>query len=333
MNSRKAAKTIPSTLTRFLKSNALLKSPPPAYYPIAAHPPPPSLVRSFPTRPNDDLPPRARSERNHDLYHVAKHKLQQGIRLTAQEDAALLNPSSSPAAGASATRRKPPRKANTRHSRPWEIVFPEDQIRRQFFRDHPFEAYRPVSLVEGEKIAPVDGPQGADWTELRQRSLVPTAEDCIAFISNLVAAHHLPLASAYPLGISQFRTLRSEHETATLSARLEAQSFGAVFFGEIERGVLVEEKVLDQWVRAREIQDAFAVSGGKGAVRQPAATVATQGQGVWSPAESRPAHLGGVELDTKFTGGVEYIEAFARTGEARQGAVRQADGKLVGVEA
>ncbi|GAA5958566.1 hypothetical protein JCM21900_003981 [Sporobolomyces salmonicolor] len=334
MNSRKAAKTIPATLTRFLKSNALLKSPPPAYYPLAAHPPPPSLVRSFPTRPDHDLPRRARSEENQDVYQVAKHKREQGIRLTAREDAALLNPVSSSAAGASATRRKPPRKANTKHSRPWEIVFPEDRIRRQFFRDHPFEAYRPVSLVEGEKVAAVEGPQGADWTELRQRSLVPTAEDCISFISNLVDAHHLPLSSAYPLGIAQFRTLRSEHETATLSARLEAQSFGAIFFGEIERGVLVEEKVLDQWVRAREIQDAFAISGGQGAVRQPAATA--QALGMWAPEESSPAHLGGngvVEADTKFTGGIEYIEAFARTREATQGAVRQEDGKLVGVEA
>ena len=44
MNSRKSAKAIPSTLNRFLKSRALLKSPPPAFYPLAAHPPPPALV-------------------------------------------------------------------------------------------------------------------------------------------------------------------------------------------------------------------------------------------------------------------------------------------------
>jgi hypothetical protein len=40
-----------------------------------------------------------------------------------------------------------------KNPRPREIVFPEDEVRRLFFLDHPFEAYRAVTLVEGEKVA------------------------------------------------------------------------------------------------------------------------------------------------------------------------------------
>lgn len=94
------------------------------------------------------------------------------MRLTDQEREVLANPPR-----ASETRRRPPRKANATNSRPMPIVFPEDEIRRQFFRDHPFEAYRPVFLAEGESVQDVRGPVGLEWTELRQRTIVPKAEE------------------------------------------------------------------------------------------------------------------------------------------------------------
>ncbi|BGP12342.1 hypothetical protein JCM10213_002878 [Rhodosporidiobolus nylandii] len=326
--SRKAATQIPNTLSRQLKSQSFLKTPPPAFYPLLAHPPAPSLVRSFPAREEHDLPARARSSTS--AYAQAKAKLDAGVRLTASEDAALLAPQP---AGARATRRKPPRQANTKHPRPWAIVFPEDEIRRRFFADHPFEAYRPVSLVEGEKVREAEGPQGTEWTELSQRTTVPSAEDCIAYISNLVSSHNLPLTRAYPHGISQFRTLRAEHELSTRSAMLQAQSHGALFFGELDKTLALEEKVLDEWKDARAVQNSFAsASGGTGAVANPAVGVSAE-SGVWAPVESRPAHLLGGEDESLFTGGVEYLQAFAKQGEAVRGAVSQGEGKLVGVAA
>ncbi|GAA6002615.1 hypothetical protein JCM10207_007594 [Rhodosporidiobolus poonsookiae] len=339
MNAKKSATQVANTLSRQLKGGFVSK-PPPSFYPLLAHPPPPSLVRSFPDRTQKDLPPRAHAttrspaSQPRSLYAQAKDKLDRGIRLTAQEDAALLDPSGQSAAVPTArdTRRKPPRAANTKHPRPWAIVFPEDSIRQRFFADHPFEAYRPVSVVEGEKVAEVEGPAGQEWTELSQRSTNPSAEDCISYILNLVEAHSLPLARAYPHGIAQFRTLRAEHETSTRAAQLEAQSFGAVFFGEIDRTLAVEERVLDEWVGAREIQNAMASAGGPGAVGKPQATV--QGvSGTWAPAEARPASVLGTEDESLFSGGVEYLQAFARQGGAVAGGVSQGEGKIVGVAA
>ncbi|BGP36321.1 mitochondrial ribosomal small subunit component [Rhodotorula kratochvilovae] len=336
MSARKSASQLPQTLNRFLKSRALLKQPPPAFYPLVAHPPAPSLVRAFPARPQEDLPAHARTEEDSpaSLYDVARDKLNRGVRLTAQEDAALLHPHAHQGARTHA-RRKAPRPANTRSPRPWNIVFPEDSIRTRFFQDHPFEAYRPTSLVEGEQVAVTQEPSGKAWTQLSQRSTNPSADDCIAFVLNLVEAHGLPLSSAYPHGVAQFRTLRAEHETATRAAQLEAQAHGAVFFGALDRALAVEDRVLDEWSQARAIQDGFAASAAnRGAAAAPQAAVAAQGAegSVWAPAEARPAF--GAEDESLFSGGVEYLGRFARTGdEVRSGAVLRDDGLLVGSQA
>lgn len=172
MNSRKAAKTIPSTVSRLLKSRAFLKQPPPSFYPLLSHPPPPSLVRFLPQRPVSDLPPSVLKPTS--PYRAAKLKAERGSSDLSSEEALLLRngPQRS-----SWTRRKPPRQSNTNNGRPLEIVYAEDEIRRQFFRDHPFEAYRPQSLAEGETVQDEPEPRGKAWTELRQRSIVPTSEE------------------------------------------------------------------------------------------------------------------------------------------------------------
>ncbi|GAA5899340.1 mitochondrial 37S ribosomal protein mS23 RSM25 [Sporobolomyces salmoneus] len=317
MNSRKSAKAIPSTLNRFLKSRALLKSPPPAFYPLAAHPPPPSLVRSFPTRDEQDLAPNSPTRSVLEAQRLsAQEALNKGLRLQPHQllDSTPLKTSRGGGGNVRTTRRKPPKKFNPKQARPEEIVFPEDDIRKRFYLDHPFEAYRPVSLVENDRVRNGGSVEGLEWTELRQVSLNPSPEDCISFIQNLVSAHELPLSTAYPLGITQYRTLRSEFETATLSARLQAQAHGATFFGEIERSVLVEEKVLDGWVRAKEVQDGFAVSGGAGQQSQQQQS-ALSVMADWSPVEGRPAQLGSTsaglnEGEAVFTGGREYLQQF-----------------------
>jgi small subunit ribosomal protein S23 len=61
--------------------------------------------------------------------------------------------------------------ARPRAPRPLPVCYVEDDVRRQFFRDHPFEAYRARSLVEDEH--PV---RGKEWTRLRQRGWTPDPE-------------------------------------------------------------------------------------------------------------------------------------------------------------
>lgn len=60
---------------------------------------------------------------------------------------------------------------------PLTITYLEDRLRLQFFRDHPFEAFRPVSIVEGQVIEPEHPVRETDWTRLSQRTRNPTAEE------------------------------------------------------------------------------------------------------------------------------------------------------------
>ncbi|KAL8284150.1 hypothetical protein RQP46_004899 [Phenoliferia psychrophenolica] len=299
MNSRKAARSVPATVSRLLKSNAFLKKPPPAFYPTLSYPPPPSLVRSLPSRSPEDLPRTLALS----PYQAAKRRLDDGEKLSDEDRLLLATPEAR-----ITTRRKPPRAANSKNNRPLPIVFPEDEVRKAFFRDHPFEAYRPVYLAEGESVAEEPQPNGKAWVSLAQRSKIPSAEDAIAFVVNLHTAHEVPLPTAYSTASSQFRTLRGEHETALRAATLEARAHGAVFFGEIQRGILVEERVLDQWASAREIQEQIA------AKRPGQATLAAGAVGV-TPVDVADGLLAGAMGAPEFTGGEAYVERFQNRAE------------------
>lgn len=135
----------------------------------------------------------------------------------------------------------------------------------------------------------------------------------------------MPLSKAYPHGVAQFRTLRAEQETANRSARLEAQAHGATFFGEVEKQLRVEEKVLDEWKNARAIQDAFTALTGTGSKRQNVqAALKTANQSAspakqvqeskWGEVPTRPALDGGEPVKAGFTGGTEFLRRFAAVG-------------------
>lgn len=79
----------------------------------------------------------------------------------------------------------PPQRVHERASKnkrygtpqPLPVHYLEDDVRRQFFKDHPFEAFRPVSLVEGGGVADEHPIIGKEWTRLRQRGRNPSAEE------------------------------------------------------------------------------------------------------------------------------------------------------------
>ncbi len=62
-------------------------------------------------------------------------------------------------------------------TRPLPIYYLEDDIRRQFFVDHPFETFRPRTLVEADHIEDANPMNGLQWTRLSQRGRNPTSEE------------------------------------------------------------------------------------------------------------------------------------------------------------
>lgn len=79
--------------------------------------------------------------------------------------------------------RSPSTRPRSYDPRPLPIYYLEDDIRRQFFRDHPFEAFRPITLVEGAGIEDQHLIQGKDWKRLRQRGRNPSPEEYVLRLS------------------------------------------------------------------------------------------------------------------------------------------------------
>jgi small subunit ribosomal protein S23 len=75
------------------------------------------------------------------------------------------------------------------------VKYIEDDIRRQFFRDHPFEAFRARSITEAGAVEDEHPIRGLQWTRLNQRGRNPSPEEYVkkAFLSS----RHL-LTSAFP---------------------------------------------------------------------------------------------------------------------------------------
>ncbi|KAL9716548.1 mitochondrial ribosomal small subunit component [Leucoagaricus gongylophorus] len=141
-------------------------------------------------------------------------------------------------------------------NKPLPIQYLEDDLRRQFFRDHPFEAFRPRTLVEGMGVEPPHSISGEAWTRLRQRGRNPTPEDAIQFAVNLYQYHDRSLSEAYLRAVAQFRALRSEHHIATTYAAFEAETFGSIFASsEIQKTFEKEKEVLETWKQEEQLDE------------------------------------------------------------------------------
>ncbi|TBU41833.1 mitochondrial ribosomal protein S25-domain-containing protein [Dichomitus squalens] len=119
--------------------------------------------------------------------------------------------------------------ADSKKTKPLPIKYVEDELRRQFFRDHPFEAFRQTTLVEGATVDTEHPIRGAQWRRLRQRGRNPSPEDAIRYAVNLYEHHDMDLSSAYASAVAQFRSLRAELEVARAVARSEAEHLGMEF--------------------------------------------------------------------------------------------------------
>ena len=60
--------------------------------------------------------------------------------------------------------RKPRTKKASRLFRPTAIRYPEDDLRREFFKDHPWELARPTMVLEDEG----KDSRLSDWSSIRQ---------------------------------------------------------------------------------------------------------------------------------------------------------------------
>lgn len=104
----------------------------------------------------------------------------------------------------------------------------------------------------------------------------------IRFVVNLHVHHNKPLSQAYAIAVSQFRSLRSEHEIATSVAAAEVTAYGGSFGPSAsEIGFAREEQHLKTW----EISDAAARESYEARKRWRAIVGRTNGLGNWTRGE------------------------------------------------
>ncbi|CAG8460096.1 3015_t:CDS:2 [Paraglomus occultum] len=111
-----------------------------------------------------------------------------------------------------------------KHARPQPIVYPEDRLRRIFYRDHPYELLRPQVLIEK------DVPRRTVWDSLTSKGEAPsdiTGESVIQYQLHLMSEQGLSEREAYVIACREFYAVRAREEVEQRVAEEQALAFGA----------------------------------------------------------------------------------------------------------
>ncbi|KAI9360203.1 mitochondrial ribosomal protein S25 [Pilaira anomala] len=130
--------------------------------------------------------------------------------------------------------------------RPRAIVYPEDKLRRQFFKDHPFELARPKVLVENDL-----GINRTDYSKLMLDGMHPSEIDGDAVIKyqlHLMTHENMPERKAYAKATSEFYEIRAQQEQEERKAREGMNSILNTFHRKkwTQKGLYLEERALKE---------------------------------------------------------------------------------------
>ncbi|KAK3314650.1 mitochondrial ribosomal protein S25 [Apodospora peruviana] len=129
--------------------------------------------------------------------------------------------------------------------RPTQIVYPEDELRQNFYRDHPWELARPKMVLE------MDGKDARyrDWSKgIRQPGMALSGECVVQRQLYLMENHGLTKAQAYDVSRKEFYKLRQREEIENRIAVEEARMVGAYFDKNIlEHSLDAEDLAFEGW--------------------------------------------------------------------------------------
>ncbi|RAL05818.1 mitochondrial 37S ribosomal protein mS23 [Aspergillus ibericus CBS 121593] len=141
-------------------------------------------------------------------------------------------------------KRVKPKKAS-RMFMPVEIKYEEDQLRKEFFRDHPWELARPRILVEksGKDF------ERYNWSRLQQPGKSLDGESVVQ--RQLWLLNNVPdmtKSAAYDIARREFYRLRLQEDIERRVAAEEAEATGAVFGPtRLEIGMELENREYERW--------------------------------------------------------------------------------------
>ncbi|KAL2833408.1 37S ribosomal protein S25, mitochondrial [Aspergillus cavernicola] len=136
-------------------------------------------------------------------------------------------------------------KKTSRMFQPVQIKYEEDQLRSEFFRDHPWELARPRILIEssGKDF------EHFDWSRLQQPGKRLDGESVVQrqlWLLNNVP--NISKSAAYDTARREFYRLRLQEDIERRVAAEEAEATGATFGPtRLEIGMELENKEYDLW--------------------------------------------------------------------------------------
>ncbi|PLB54443.1 mitochondrial ribosomal protein [Aspergillus steynii IBT 23096] len=146
---------------------------------------------------------------------------------------------------------KKPKKAS-RMFQPVQIKYEEDQLRQEFFRDHPWELARPRVLVEtsGNDFT------RHNWRQLQQKGRKLDGESVIQrqlWLLNNVT--DMTKSEAYDIARREFYRLRLQEDIERRVAAEEAEATGATFGPtRLQVGMELENKEYERWKEWAKLQ-------------------------------------------------------------------------------
>ncbi|OQD73858.1 hypothetical protein PENDEC_c013G02350 [Penicillium decumbens] len=140
-----------------------------------------------------------------------------------------------------------PRKAKkaSRLFQPVELKYEEDELRKEFFRDHPWELARPRVLLEstGKDF------ENYDWSRIQQPGKRLDGESVVQ--RQLWLLHNVPdisKSAAYDIARREFYKLRLREDIERRVAAEEAEATGAKFGPSyLEIGMELENQQYEKW--------------------------------------------------------------------------------------
>ncbi|KAI2473497.1 mitochondrial ribosomal protein [Annulohypoxylon bovei var. microspora] len=138
---------------------------------------------------------------------------------------------------------------------PQQLTYEEDELRKTFYKDHPWELARPRMIIE------MDGKdlRRFDWSKGIRQPGMPLCGECVVQ-RQMWMMHNIPEITreeAYDKSRREFYELRQEEDVERRVALEEAQMVGA-YFGKsfLQVGVDLEDDQYERWKKwaSKQIQ-------------------------------------------------------------------------------
>ncbi|KAF3491881.1 mitochondrial 37S ribosomal protein RSM25 [Arthroderma uncinatum] len=141
--------------------------------------------------------------------------------------------------------RRPKSKKPSRMFQPVKMEFEEDLLRREFYRDHPWELARPRVVLE------TDGKdhRNQDWNKMQQDRKRADGESVVQRQLHLLnTVPDITKEAAYDIARREFYKIRLQEDVERRIAQEEARATGAYFgLDMITVGMELENQEYDRW--------------------------------------------------------------------------------------